>query len=45
MPYPNSLIGAFVVRCLDSIISILHISKVSGLYLVSDAEQAGWSLA
>ena len=42
---PRSLIGAFVVRCLDSIIPILPISKVSGLNLVSEAEQAGWRLA
>ena len=52
MPYTRnrgadqrSVIGAFVDRCLDSIILILPISKVSGLYLVSEAEKAGWSLA
>ena len=43
--HPRSLIGAFVVRCLDVIIPILHISKVSVLYLVSETEQASWSLA
>ena len=43
--HPRILIGAFVVSCLDSIIPILPISKVLGLYLVSEAEQAIWSLA
>ena len=45
MPYPSNRGAAFVVRCLDSIIPILPISEVSGLYLVSEAEQAGWKLA
>ena len=30
-----SLISAFVVRCLDSIIPILAIARISGLYLAS----------
>ena len=42
--HPCSLISAFVVRCLDSIISILAISKVSRLELISVAEQAGLCL-
>ena len=42
--HPRSLISAFVVGCLDSIISILAMSKISGLYLVSVAEQADLSL-
>ena len=46
MPYasPRSLISAFVVRCLDSIIPILAKSKISRLLLVSVAEQASLSL-
>ena len=42
--YPNSLISAFVVRCLDSIIPLVSISKISSLYLASAAEQAGLSI-
>ena len=41
--HPRSLISAFVVRCLDSIISIFVISKISRLQLVTVAEQAGLS--
>ena len=55
MPYTNnkgtdqpahlrSLISAFVVRCPDSIITILVKSKISRLELVTGAEQAGFSL-
>ena len=40
----RSLISAFVVRCLDSIVPILVISKISRLQLVSVAEQSGLSL-
>ena len=42
--HPRSLISAFVVRCLDSIISLDSISEISSLYLASVAEQAGLSL-
>ena len=42
--HPRSLINTFVVHCLDSMICILAISKVSRLYLVSIAEHAGLSL-
>ena len=42
--YARSLISAFVVRCLDSIIPLLAISEISSLYLISVAEQAGLSL-
>ena len=42
--HPCSLSSAFVVRCLDSIISILAIAKISRLSLVSVSEQAGLSL-
>ena len=49
MPYTNNK-GAdqpahpFVVRCLDSLISLVSISKISSLYLASVAKQAGLSL-
>ena len=39
-----SLISIFVVRCLDSMICILALSKVSRFYLVPVAEQAGLNL-
>ena len=42
--HPRSLISAFVFRCLDSIIPLVSISKISSLQLVSVAEQAGLSL-
>ena len=55
MPYANnkgadhpahshSLTSNFVVRCLDSMICILAISKVSRFLLASVAEQAGLNL-
>ena len=40
----RSLISAFVDRCLDSRIHILGIPEISGLLLVSVAEQPGLSL-
>ena len=40
----RSLISAFVVRCLDSIIPLVSISEISSLSLASVAEQAGWVL-
>ena len=42
--HPRSLISAFAVRCLDSIMSILAKYKISRLELASVAEQAGLSL-
>ena len=39
--HPRSLISTFVVRCLESILCILAISKVSRFQLASVAEQAG----
>ena len=41
--HAHSLISAFVIRCLDSIISLVSISKISSLQLVYVAEQAGLS--
>ena len=43
--HPLSLISAFVVRCLDSIISLDSIAEISRLYLASVAAQAGLCLA
>ena len=40
----RSLIIAFIVRCLDSIIPLVPISKISSLKLASVAEQASLSL-
>ena len=40
----RSLISVVVVRCLDSIIPLVSISKISSLYLASVAAQAGLSL-
>ena len=42
--YPRSLISAFVLRCLDSIISLESIVEMSRLSLASVAAQAGLSL-
>ena len=42
--HPRSLISAFVVRCLDSIIHLVSISEISSLYLAFVAEQTGLSL-
>ena len=40
----HSLINAFVVRCLDSIIPLVSIHKISSLYLPCVAAQACLSL-
>ena len=42
--HPHSLISAFIVCCLDSVICVLPKSGISRLLLVSVAEQAGLSL-
>ena len=42
--HPRSLISAFVVRCLDGVISLVSVTKISSLYLASVAAQAGLSL-
>ena len=42
--HPCSLISTFVVRCLDSMICILALSKVSRFLLASVAEQASLNL-
>ena len=38
--HPHSLISAFIVRCLDSILPLVSISEISSLYLASLAAQA-----
>ena len=42
MSYAN--ISAFVVRCLDSVMSLVSVTKISSLILASVGEQAGLSL-
>ena len=42
--HARSLISTFVVHCLDSMICILVISKVSRFQLASVAEQSGLNL-
>ena len=41
---PRSMTSAFVIRCLDSIISLNSIAEISRLYLASVAEQVSLSL-
>ena len=43
--HPRSLISAFVVRCLDSVMSLVSVTKISSLMLASVAAQAGLCLA
>ena len=42
--HPRSLISAFVVRCLNSVMSLVSATKISSLMLASVAEQASLSL-
>ena len=42
--HARSLISAFVVRCLDSVMSLVSAIKISNLMLASVAEQASLSL-
>ena len=42
--HPRSLIRAFVVRCLDSVMSQVSVTKISSLLLASVAEQASLRL-
>ena len=43
--HPRSLISTFVVRCLDSVMSLVSVTKSSSLMLASVAAQAGLCLA
>ena len=42
--HPRSLISAFVVRCLDSILPLVSISEISSLCLSSVAAQTGLNI-
>ena len=42
--HPCSLISTSVIRCLDSVIPLGTISKISSLYVVCVAEEASLSL-
>ena len=42
--HPRNLISAFVVRCLDSVMSLVSVTKISSLMLASVAVQASLSL-
>ena len=42
--HPRSLISAFVVRCLDSVISLVSLTKISSFMLASVLEQTSLSL-
>ena len=42
--HPRSLTSAFVVRCLDSVMSLVSVTKISSLMLASVAEQASLTL-
>ena len=42
--HPRSLISTFVVRCLNSVMSLVSVTKISSLLLASVAEQASLSL-
>ena len=42
--HPRSLISALVFRCLDSVMSLVSVTKISSLMLASVAEQASWSM-
>ena len=42
--HPRSQMGAFVVSCLNIVMSLVSVTKISSLMLASVAEQAGLSL-
>ena len=42
--HPRSLISAFVVRCLDSILPLVSIYEIASLYIASVATKAGLCL-
>ena len=43
-PCADSLISTFVVCCLDSVMSLVSVTKISSLMLATAAEQASLSL-
>ena len=42
--HPRSLISAFIVRCLDSVMSLVSVTKISSPMIAFVAEQASLSL-
>ena len=42
--HPRSLISAFVVRCLDNVMSLVSVTKILSVMLASVAQQASLSL-
>ena len=42
--HPCSLICAFIISCLDTVMSLVSVTKISSLILASVAEQASLSL-
>ena len=44
LAHPRSQISAFIIHCLDGIIPLVSVSKISSLYLASVAAQASLSL-
>ena len=42
--HPRSLISTFVVHCLDSLMSLVSVTKISSLVLASVTEQASLNL-
>ena len=42
--HPRSLISAFIVRCLNSVMYLVSVTKISSIMLTSVAEQASMSL-
>ena len=42
--HPRSLISTYIVRCLDSVMSLVSVTTISSLMLASVAEQASLSL-
>ena len=42
--HPHSLISIFVAHCLDSVMSLVSVTKISTIMLASVAEQASLSL-
>ena len=42
--HPRSLSSAFVVRCLDSVMSLVSVTEISSLMLASVPEKASLSL-
>ena len=45
LAHPCNLISAFVVRCLDSVMYLVSVTKISSLMLASVAVQASLCLA